>query len=47
MVALRVQSGMDALLSHHKRGKDAMDDIGILSRFKGIFCHDHWKPYYL
>lgn len=31
---------------HEKRGTDAMDDIGILPRFKGILCHDHWKPYY-
>ena len=31
---------------HEKRGKVAMDDIGILHRFKGILCHDHWKPYY-
>ena len=31
---------------HEKRGKVAMDDIGILDRFKGILCHDHWKPYY-
>ncbi len=23
-----------------------MDDIGILPRFQGILCHDHWKPYY-
>jgi len=23
-----------------------MDEIGILSRFKGVLCHDHWKPYY-
>lgn len=31
---------------HEKRGIDAMKDMGILSRFKGILCHDHWKPYY-
>jgi len=31
---------------HEKRGKDAMDDMGILPVFKGILCHDHWKPYF-
>jgi len=31
---------------HEKRGTDAMNDMGILFRFKGILCHDHWKPYY-
>ncbi len=31
---------------HIKRGTDAMDSIDILPRFKGILCHDHWKPYY-
>jgi transposase len=31
---------------HEKRGTDAMNDIGILPGFKGILCHDHWKPYY-
>ena len=28
---------------HEKRGTDAMDDMGVLPRFKGILCHDHWK----
>ncbi len=31
---------------HKKRGLDAMNDMGILPRFKGILCHDHWKPYF-
>jgi transposase len=31
---------------HKKRGKDAMDEMGVLTGFKGTLCHDHWKPYY-
>jgi len=31
---------------HQKRGTDAMNAMGILPRFQGILCHDHWKPYY-
>ena len=31
---------------HEKRGIEAMNDMGILPMFKGILCHDHWKPYY-
>ena len=31
---------------HAKRGTDAMNEMGVLPRFKGILCHDHWKPYY-
>ena len=31
---------------HEKRGTAAFEDIGILPRFKGTLCHDHWKPYY-
>jgi len=32
--------------AHEKRGAEATTDIGILPGFKGILCHDHWKPYY-
>ena len=31
---------------HAKRGTEAMNEIGVLPRFRGILCHDHWKPYY-
>ncbi|MCP4994204.1 MAG: IS66 family transposase, partial [Gammaproteobacteria bacterium] len=31
---------------HAKRGTEAMDEIGILPFFKGVLCHDHWKPHY-
>jgi transposase len=29
-----------------KRGKEAMDRMEVLPFFKGILCHDHWKPYF-
>ena len=29
-----------------RRGTEAMDEMGILPLFKGVLCHDHWKPYY-
>ena len=32
--------------AHAKRGTEAMNTKGVLPQFKGILCHDHWKPYY-
>jgi transposase len=31
---------------HTDRGGEAMKDMGVLEHFKGILCHDHWKPYF-
>ena len=38
--------GLSYFYPHTKRGCDALDEIGILPLYKGIICHDHWKPYY-
>lgn len=29
-----------------KRGTEAMDAMAVLPKFKGVLCHDHWKPYF-
>jgi transposase len=34
-------------LIHARRGKVAMDEMGILPLFRGSAVHDHWKSYYL
>ncbi len=39
-------ASMTWFFPHAKRGTEAMDEIGILPFFKGVLCHDHWKPYY-
>lgn len=31
---------------HKKRGQEAMDETGILPKFKGILIHDCWAPYF-
>src|SRR5205807_8859126 len=30
---------------HAKRGKDGMKAAGVLPFFRGIACHDAWRPY--
>lgn len=34
------------LFPHEKRGQLAMEAMGVLPGYRGILCHDHWKPYY-
>ena len=31
---------------HDKRGRSAIDQIGILPKMKGTLIHDRWKPYF-
>ena len=31
---------------HEKRGRKAMDEIGVLTYFKGVSVHDGWGPYF-
>jgi transposase len=31
---------------HKNRGTKAMIDMGVLEKFSGVLCHDHWKPYF-
>jgi transposase len=31
---------------HLKRGNEAIDEIGIVPKFKGILVHDFWQAYY-
>jgi transposase len=31
---------------HEKRGKAAMDSIGVIGKTGAVLVHDHWRPYY-
>lgn len=39
-------SGYSYFYPHKKRGCEAIDEMGILPGYKGVICHDHWKPYF-
>jgi transposase len=32
-------------MPHAKRGRQAMDEMGVLSRYTGTLVHDHWRAY--
>ncbi len=38
--------GLSHFYPHAKRGGEALDEIGILTNFHGVLCHDHRKPYF-
>ena len=38
-------SVMTYYMIHQKRGRVAMDDMGIINNYNGILVHDHWTPY--
>ena len=39
-------SSLYTLLSCHKRrGRAAMDDVGVIAKMTGVAVHDGWKPY--
>ena len=44
-----VHSASTALLTyidcHKKRGRAAMDDLGVIGQMSGVALHDGWKPY--
>jgi transposase len=39
-------SGLTYLQMHNKRGSEAIDDIGLISSFKGRLIHDFWSAYF-
>ncbi len=32
--------------AHSNRGGEAIKAMAVLQHFRGILCHDHWKPYF-
>ena len=38
-------ASLTAYFPHPKRGGQAIEACGLLTRFAGVLVHDHWKPY--
>ena len=38
-------ASLTAYFPHPKRGGEAIEACGLLTRFAGVLVHDHWKPY--
>ena len=38
--------GWTLYFPHERRGRVAMEAMGVLAHFRGTLCHDHWKPYF-
>jgi transposase len=45
-VHVAVTNVVSYFMSHIKRGKEAMNDMGILPQYCGNAIHDHWKSYF-
>jgi transposase len=38
-------ASLTAYFAHPKRGAEALEAFGLLSRFQGVLVHDHWRAY--
>ncbi|MGH9294762.1 MAG: IS66 family transposase, partial [Acidimicrobiales bacterium] len=38
-------STLTAYLAHRRRGREAMEQMGVIGAFSGVACHDGWTPY--
>ncbi len=40
-------ASLTAYFAHPKRGGEALEEFGLLARFRGVLVHDHWRAYTL